>query len=188
MHIRPAKITDAEAIVNCVLLAMEEVIYQFIGENNQDKAKQFLIEMVKQKGNQYSYENCWVAQENNKIIGAAIIYEGTKLTALREPVIQHIQLMFNRKFVPEDETQKGEFYIDCIGVNSDQQGRGIGTELLQFLINRYVKDQQQTLGLLVDKNNPQAKKLYLKLGFKIRGEKKLTGKSMEHLQITTTEI
>ncbi|MCJ0743481.1 GNAT family N-acetyltransferase [Pedobacter montanisoli] len=188
MHIRPAKITDAEAVVNCVLLAMEEVIYQFIGENNQDKAKQFLTEMFKQKENQYSYENCWVVEENNQIIGAAIVYEGAKLAALREPVIHWLQLMFNRNFMPEDETQEGEFYIDCIGVNSDQQGRGIGTKLLQFLIDLYVKDQQQTLGLLVDQNNPQAKKLYLRSGFKVTGEKKLAGKHMEHLQLTIAEI
>lgn len=185
MHIRAAKITDAEAVVNCVLLAMEEVIYQFIGENNQDKAKQLLTELVKQKENQYSYENCWVMEENDQVIAAAIVYEGAKLAVLREPVIHQLQRMFSRKFMPEDETQEGEFYIDCIGVSPDRQGRGIGTKLLQFLIDRYVKDQQQTLGLLVDKNNPQAKKLYLRSGFKAIGEKKLAGKNMEHLQLST---
>lgn len=83
----------------------------------------------------------------------------------------------------EDETESGEFYIDCIGVNSDQQGKGIGSKALNFLIDEYVVKNHQTLGLLVDEDNPNAKRLYLKLGFKVVGRKSLAGKKMEHLQL-----
>jgi ribosomal protein S18 acetylase RimI-like enzyme len=54
--------------------------------------------------------------------------------------------------------------------------------MFQFLIDEYVHKRDKTLGLLVDKDNPDAKKLYLKLGFEIVGEKTLVGKNMEHLQ------
>ena len=84
--------------------------------------------------------------------------------------------MFNRDFSPEDETQAGEFYIDCVGVNTVWQGKGVGSKLFDFLIDEYVHKRKKTLGLLVDNNNPKAKKLYLKLGFEITGEKILTGK------------
>jgi len=57
--------------------------------------------------------------------------------------------------------------------------------MLRFLINEYVNNRNKTLGLLVDKDNPQAKKLYLRLGFVPVGEKTLAGKSMEHLQCRT---
>jgi ribosomal protein S18 acetylase RimI-like enzyme len=36
---------------------------------------------------------------------------------------------------------------------------------------------------LVEKENPGAQKLYLKLGFQIKGEKRLAGKLLNHLQI-----
>ena len=91
--------------------------------------------------------------------------------------------MFNRDFAPEDETQSGEYYIDCIGVNPNQQGKGIGTKILQFLIHEYVNQRDKTLGLLVDKNNPKAKQLYLKIGFEIVDEVIFVGKVMEHLQM-----
>jgi len=90
--------------------------------------------------------------------------------------------MFNRDFHPEDETQAGEYYIDCVGVIPNQQGKGIGTQVFLFLINEYANQKDKTLGLLVDKKNPKAKQLYLKLGFEIVGEKILAGKKMEHLQ------
>lgn len=56
-------------------------------------------------------------------------------------------------------------------------------KLLQFIIDEYVSKQGHTLGLLVDEKNPNAKRLYLKLGFKHVGNKVLLGNSMKQLQI-----
>jgi ribosomal protein S18 acetylase RimI-like enzyme len=69
-----------------------------------------------------------------------------------------------------------------MAVSPHQQGKGIGSKLFDFLIGEYVYKQNETLGLLVDKDNPNAKKLYLKLGFEVVSEKTLAGKEMEHLQ------
>jgi ribosomal protein S18 acetylase RimI-like enzyme len=161
---------------------MEEILYQFIGEDSTEKATQFLINLISQKANQYSYDNCWIVEIENEIVAAAIVYDGAKLLELREPVAKEIKLMFDRDFNPENETQAGEYYMDCFAVSPYQQGKGIGSKLLQFLIDEYVYKRNETLGLLVDKDNPNAKKLYLKLGFEIVGEKTLAGKEMEHLQ------
>lgn len=182
MIIRKATLKDAENIASLLLLAMEDIIFKFINQNNVDKARNFLLHFVKQENNQYSYQNCFVAEEN-QIIAAVNLYDGAKLAELRTPVSQYIKTHFNKNFNPEDETQAGEFYIDSLGVLANQQGKGVGTKMLHFLIHEYVSQNQQTLGLLVDKENPQAKKLYLKLGFKSVGEKILVGKTMEHLQI-----
>jgi len=54
---------------------------------------------------------------------------------------------------------------------------------LQFLIDEYVNKHNQTLGLLVDEGNPNAKRLYLKSGFKSAGKKVLFGRNLEYLQI-----
>lgn len=182
MQIRSAMHTDAKAIAPYILLAMEEIAYQFIGERSFEKALNFFIQMIGKNANQYSYENCWVVEENGVIIAAALVYDGAKLHELRKPVAEEIKLVFNRDFNVEDETEQGEYYIDCIGVNPNQQGRGIGSKLLSFLIDEYVKDGGQSLGLLVDKDNSLAKKLYLKAGFEIVGERVFAGKQMEHLQ------
>jgi len=163
---------------------MEDIVYQFIGLDSREKALQWLESLVREKGNQYSYENCWVMESGDKILAAAIVYDGGRLYELRKGVADRIASMFNRGFHPEDETGEGEYYIDCVGVDPDQQGLGIGTKIFRFLIDTYVQTQNNTLGLLVDKDNASAKKLYLKLGFEIVGEKTLMGKNMEHLQIS----
>ncbi|MNU98702.1 ribosomal-protein-alanine N-acetyltransferase [compost metagenome] len=182
MLIRKANREESEIIASHVILAMEDIVYSFIGEKSAEKALWFLNSLAEEKGNQYSYENCWVAESDGEIVGVALVYDGARLNELREPVSHKVKTLFKREFNPEDETQAGEYYIDCVAVNPDQQGKGIGSKIFQFLIHEYVDQRNETLGLLVDKDNPNAKKLYLKLGFEIVGEKVLAGKKMEHLQ------
>src|SRR5690606_1465950 len=141
-----------------------------------------LDSLVRMKANQYSYENCWVAVADEEIVAAAVVYDGGRLAELLVPVADQIREMFERDFNPENETQAGEYYIDCVGVHPDRQGEGIGSKLFKFLIDSYVHERKQTLGLLVDKDNPKAKNLYLKLGFDLGGEKALAGKKLEHMQ------
>lgn len=181
--VRKATFHDSEMIAPCLFLAMEDILYTFIGEEDAEKARAFMVHFVEKDNNQYSYQNCWVAEDNRKVVAAINLYNGALLSELRQPVIEHLRSKFNNDFTPEDETQAGEYYIDALGVNPDQQSKGIGTKLLQFVIDEYVNKQSQTLGLLVDETNPNAKRLYVKLGFKSAGRRVLFGKNMEHLQI-----
>lgn len=183
MLIRKAKIEDASAISPLLLLAMEEIFYDFIGNNSYEIATSFLTELIQQKENQYSYQNCWVVELENQIAGVACVYDGANLLKLRNPIAKAIKSTFKRDFIPENETQSGEIYIDCVGVATDFQGRGIGSKLFNFLIEEFVKKKQRNLGLLVDLENPKAQKLYERLGFKIVGKKELSGKTFEHMQI-----
>lgn len=182
MLVRKAKKEEYPIIANYIFLAMEEIMYHFIGETHKEKAVQLLGSLIQEPNNQYSYENCWIAVDDKEIVAAALVYDGAKLNELRAPVAHKITTMFNSNFNPEDETEAGEYYIDCVGVNPDKQGRGIGSIMLKFLIDEYVHKQKETLGLLVDKENPNAQRLYLKLGFEIVGDKFFAGKKLNHLQ------
>ncbi|KRB55641.1 GNAT family N-acetyltransferase [Flavobacterium sp. Root186] len=184
MIIRKANISDSKHIAPILLLAMEDLIYKFIAKKDYAAAKDFLQYFVEKENNQYSYQNCFVAEADNEIIGAVNIYNGADLEVLRNPIVEYVRTNFNSEFDPEFESQAGEFYIDTLGVNPHHRGKGIGSKILQFLIEEYVHKNKQTLGLLVDEDNPLAKNLYLKLGFKVVGEKKLVGKKLDHLQIS----
>lgn len=182
MQIRKAVLEDSESIVTHLLLAMEEIVYEFIGEFNHQRAREFLLHFIREEKNQYSYQNCWVVEQDNVVVATVNIYDGGKLVELREPIIKYIKEHYNRVLIVEDEAEPGEYYIDSFGVSLDQQGKGLGSTVLRFLIDHYVYKSSLTLGLLVDIENETAKKLYLKMGFKSSGKKMLVGKSMEHLQ------
>ncbi|WP_211227063.1 GNAT family N-acetyltransferase [Terrimonas ferruginea] len=184
MVIRKAISAESDSIAPLIFLAMEDIVYYFIGERVRDNAIQLLSSLIRETNNQYSFENCWVIETDNQIVAAAIVYNGADLAALRAPVLAKIKQVYNRNLNLENETEPGEYYIDCIGVDPAHQGKGLGSKIIAFLVQEFVGEQNEILGLLVDKNNPGAKRLYLKSGFAIVGEKKLAGKEMEHLQIS----
>ena len=180
--IRKATNEDYKAVTHCLLQAMEEIVYAFIGEKDPGKAKEFMQYFVKREANQYSYQNCWIVEKDKEIVAAANVYDGANLHRLRQPVLDYLQTHYNRLILPEDETGAGEYYLDSVGVHPGYQGKGGGTLLIRFLIEKYVNEKGKTLGLLVDEENKQAERLYRRLGFTQAGEKMLLGKKMVHLQ------
>ncbi|GAA4318540.1 GNAT family N-acetyltransferase [Flaviaesturariibacter amylovorans] len=183
MILRPATPADAPQVATCLLLAMEEIVYSFIGSRDRAEAHRFLEDLVRAEGNQYSYGNCQVAELDGVVVAAVNIYPGADLHALRGPVLDLVRVRFGREINPEDETGPGEYYLDTLGVLPGRQGRGIGTQLLQYAIDEYVHRRRAVLGLLVDDDNPEAKRLYLRLGFITAGTKTLMGKQLCHLQM-----
>lgn len=183
-RIRKATIEDAKDIALCLFLAMKDIAFYIFNTNDEKEALSILEEFISTESNQYSYSICWVVENNNKqVVAASNIYNGADLIYLRNAVLLYNLNKFDRNIEIEDETQPGEYYIDCMGVHPNFQGKGIGSLLFRHLIHEYVDQQKQTLGLLVDLDNPQAKKLYIKLGFEVVGEKTLAGKTLEHMQI-----
>jgi ribosomal protein S18 acetylase RimI-like enzyme len=184
MHIRQANHTDAEILAELILYAMEDIVYAFMGIRDYEMAKKFMHHFTALEMNQYSYQNCWVAEVNGKVIAAVNVYDGENLISLRMPIIHYLKAFFGRDSIPEDETQAGELYIDSLGVNPEYRGKGVATQLLGFIIDKFAIKQDIVLGLLVEYENEDARRLYTKLGFTSVGTKTLTGKSMEHLQYT----
>jgi ribosomal protein S18 acetylase RimI-like enzyme len=183
MLIRKATSNDSEAIATHLLLAMEDIVYKFIGMEDAEKAREFMLHFAGRENNQYSYQNCWVVQDEDEVVAAVNIYDGALLHQLRKPVLDYLKSRYDRDLSPEDETHAGEYYIDSLGVNVHRQCNGIGSKLVRYIIDEYTK-RCQTLGLLVDQENPNARRFYLRHGFKSVGKKMLFGKHMEHLQIT----
>lgn len=184
MIIRKARAEDSLSVAHCLLLAMEEIVYRFIGRADKQLALEFMHFCVQRENNQYSWQNCWLAETSEGVIAAVNLYDGAMLHELRQPVIDALRNLYGREVLPEDETQAGEYYIDSLGVMPPYRGQGIGTMLLQFLIDEFTLKQGISLGILVDDDNPEAKRLYLKLGFCKTGHKTLMGKPMEQLHIS----
>lgn len=182
MIIRPALPSDAPQLAKLINMAMLEITYQFIGKEDAEEADLFMESLVRQKGNQYSYENIFVLQERDDILGQICIYDGARCTELRQKVWAKIKADYGRDYFAEKETEAGEMYLDTFAVLPSTRGRGLGKQLLNFAIVHFVEKQNKTLGLLVDKDNPNAKKLYLNMGFKVIEDKFIFGKEMEHMQ------
>ena len=182
IQFRQAKKEDANIVAQLMMLAMDKITYDFIGEVNEEKAIEFLSTLFSQEANQYSYQNTWLVEVDGQVAACSTFYDGGKLDELRRPVLTLLKEVYGSEIHPQDETQAGEIYIDTIAVSPNFQGKGIGSKILDFLIEEVAVKQQKTLGLLVDFENPSAKKLYLRKGFEVVGNKCLMKEEHEHMQ------
>ncbi|GAA4314651.1 N-acetyltransferase [Mucilaginibacter gynuensis] len=177
--IRQATPTDAPHIARLIIQAMGELAAKFINANDPNEAIPVFEHFAGIAGNQYSYENTLVYEDAAGVHGIINGYNGADLEVLRAPFLQHIRSVYGFSVQPENETEAGEFYIDCLSVDPNQQGKGIGKQLIAALVQQH---QNLPIGLLVSHDNPLAEKLYTGLGFKVVGQKPLLGGMYKHMQ------
>ena len=181
--IRFATKNDADFVAPLMFQAMEEIVFKLIGKSDKDEAVFFLKTLFEQENNQYSYQNTFVFEKNEKIIGSLVFYDGANLKQLRTPVLKFAEQKYLQQIVMEDETQQGEIYIDTLSVSPEVQGQGIGSKLIQHLKEYIHGNKGNRIGLLVDEKNPKAEKLYTRLGFYHIDNQPLAGGLYKHLVI-----
>ncbi len=180
--IRPAIPTDAYALSELIILAMGKLANKFAGSNDPADVMQMFEKFTSQTGNQYSYENALVYEDENGVCGMIIGYNGADLDKLRTPFLNYIKQEHGFDQPIEDETQAGEYYIDCLSVFPSHQGKGIAKALIKSLIEYAAQKGHFITGLIVHQQNTLAKKLYVNLGFKVVNKKVFVGDVYEHLQ------
>ncbi len=185
--IRKATASDSHRVPEIMLQAMEDMIFRLIRQKDQQAAVQFLTQLFQQKGNLYSYENTFVAVDmNDRIIGSLTGYDGDRFIELRQPILDLIADHYANNLIPETETAGGEFYIDSIAVAPIARGKGIGTKLLHHAITHAQENHFNQVGLLVDLANPNARKLYERIGFNVGKKTYVAGSAYYHMYMQLT--
>jgi ribosomal protein S18 acetylase RimI-like enzyme len=186
--IRNAEPRDAPYVAPLLVQAMGDLATFFTSNTGKAEELNLFETFFSQKGDQYSFENTIVFEMNGEVLGSSNGYDGGKLRALKEPFIKYIKTKYSIQFpVSDEETEPGEFYIDCVSVSPEEQGKGIGTQLLRAMIERGKQLNFKKIGLIVDVYNLEAKRLYTHLGFEKIKDKSFIGKRYEHLQLQIIE-
>ncbi|MCC8117535.1 MAG: GNAT family N-acetyltransferase [Bacteroidales bacterium] len=189
MKIIPAKKEHAAEIGAAVVMAITpELVLESFNHHGVDHSVEEYVELFSRlaarEDSQYSYLNALVALDEDKVIGVIVGYDGAKLAMLRQAFIdmaaQDYGIVFDKPFA--DETEPGEFYLDTLAVKPEARGRGIGRALLSAMVDRAHKEAGKPAGLLVDKKNDRARRLYEAVGFIPVGDRLFIGELMTHMQ------
>ena len=178
--IRPATAEDAPDLAPLIILALGHIACIFAKSDDPEDAIPLMERFIGSKGNQYSYENTLVYEDENGVMGSIVGYDGARLHELRAPVLKVIRKS-DPDFSPGDETEAGEYYVDCVNVDPAHQGKGIGKKLLQAFCELAAAKHFNRVGLIVDHVNPDARKVYEKVGFQVAGEKEFMGHTYDHM-------
>ena len=143
-----------------------------------------MTDLVCRTDSQYSYLNTLVAlNAQREVIGVCTSYDGAHLHRLRVAFVQGCLAHFNRDFGNmDDETAAGELYVDSLAIDVRYRGKGIAKALLKATIEKAKQLQLPAVGLLVDKGNPKAERLYASVGFQYVDDNQWGGHAMRHLQ------
>lgn len=193
MTIIPATPAHAADIAELIMTAMTEDCCQYLAgkEHTLDDFYQMMVDLVLMDDSQYSYRNAFVAVDETAtegnveyapIAGAIVAYDGADLHRLRrrfqEEALRQLGMDYSQM---DDETQPGEFYIDSLAVYPEYRCKGVATLLLRH-ITKHAATLCLPAGLLVDKGNPNAEKLYRSVGFDYCNDTMWGGHEMRHLQ------
>ncbi|MDE6121578.1 MAG: GNAT family N-acetyltransferase [Muribaculaceae bacterium] len=185
--IRPAFCCDAPHIARAVMMAIgDEICSGLAGaDRNLDDVRRLFTELAAMESSQYSYRNAIVAEDpEGNVAGVCVGYDGALLHSLRQSFIEKASEILGRDFIGmDDETDSGEFYLDTLAVLPCYRGQGLGGRLLLERADIGTKATGKRAGLLVDKVNPGAQRLYESLGFRYAGDRPFAGVMMNHMTL-----
>jgi len=185
MNIKNAERVQAASIARLIMEAMNhECCMYFAGpEHTLDDFHLMMTRLVESEESQYSYRNTLAAVDDKGCVaGICVTYDGSCLHRLRRAFIAAAKKELGRDFSGmDDETQAGELYIDSIAVESRFRGQGVATALLEAAAAKARSMRLPAVGLLVDKGNPNAERLYLRAGFRHVNDAVWGGHPMKHL-------
>jgi len=186
MVIQAACKEQADAIARLIMQAMNYDCCRYYAgpEHTLDDFRRMMTRLVEAEDSQYSYRNTIMAVDaDGSVAGICVTYDGGRLHSLREAFVRAAMEAFGRDYSGmADETGPGELYIDSIAVDERHRGKGIATGLLRAAAEKAAAMGLQAVGLLVDKGNPAAERLYVKFGFVYIDDAVWGGHPMRHLQ------
>ena len=182
MNIRQAQENESKAIAPLVYAAIHDIAYTLTGTTDNAQVLERLAMWIALPNNRLSHENIWIADLDGTIAGIIIAYHGERAAELDEPIKQWL-ITHDRPGNLDPETDGDVLYIDSVAVNSEFGGRGIGTKLIQRVIERAREINLPAVTLNVDQDNPAAARLYERLGFRKEKEIEISGGRFHYMKL-----
>jgi len=125
-----------------------------------------------------------VAEADGQVVGVAFGYPSDNEDAVNQVLYDLSKncAEFDQPLISDSETNSNEWYLDSIAVDPEYQGMGIGSKLLNAVPEMAQNDGESVIGLNVDFENPNAKKLYERKGFKDVGVQMIGDHQYYHMQ------
>ncbi|MCC3359148.1 GNAT family N-acetyltransferase [Bacillus sp. REN16] len=158
---------DAEKSAELIHIAITDIAEQLTGQTKKENIRERLGEFFREEINRLSYQNIMVADILGEVAGIVITYPGEDAPRLDEPILKRLRKKRRNENISLDkEADVGDYYVDTICVDDRFQGYGIGTMLLKEAEKAAIQKGYYRISLNVAQDNPVAKKLYKRIGYK----------------------
>ncbi len=192
--IRSATGNDAHEIAPLIYDAIGDLALFFTGSHSADEAIKRLESCIESEFTRFSYRYAYVVEKTgpySQVVAVGSAYDASLESALTQATINlseqrgwPIRSEVKDRLLKERESLEDTFYIDHVAVNNSWQGLRLGTKLVQALCKRGFSEGFCAISLLADKENPEAQRLYARLGFSFVGQVEANGHVYNALKLT----
>ncbi|WP_151898761.1 GNAT family N-acetyltransferase [Pediococcus damnosus] len=168
-------------------MILEEMELPALHELSDDQLTQLFEKTFASPEYQGEMANLIVAKDHDKVLGMMFGYVGKFEQQLFDVFPRYYaELAIPEKTVifSDHEADEDEWYLNTLCVDASHRGEGIGTQLLNYLPTIAKQVHTNEVGLLVDFENPQAEKLYKRIGFKKDRVQVVANHNYDHLKMT----
>ena len=181
--IRTAKAEDVETAVPLIYSSGPPTFDYVFQYKNKKSACDFLQMAFTNGRGEFGYKNHVVGEQNDRVVAIGTAFSGKEMlgfTIIAGWQIIRCYGLFAGLSVIRHGLQvetivkppKGNLhYIAHLGVAPECQGQGIGTQLIEWLMEEGRQKGRTITGLDVSVDNPRAQDLYEQLGFVIKAER-----------------
>jgi len=187
LQIRPARLVDLPGMAAVLQDAFSDKMRVIFGSNPEKVVR--LLEFIYSGPVKRGYDGVLVADRDGRIVGTLLVepmcHTSAENRAFESLAVRELGLPRTLRaafllWLLSHQPEPGEAYISDIGVATDCQGEGIGSQLLQAA-EQWARTHNRTrLTLWVAENNTRAIHVYEKAGFTVTRTKssRLTGFSL----------
>ncbi|GEL14679.1 GNAT family N-acetyltransferase [Pediococcus cellicola] len=169
MQIQAAQLKDVPQIIELVKVVLEEMELPALHELSDSQLTQLFEKTFSSPEYQGQLADLIVAKQDDEVLGMMFGYVGKYEQQLFDVFPRYyaaLQIPKTTKIFWEPEADADEWYLNTLCVAEAHRGKGIGTKLLNYLPTVAKQAHTKEVGLLVDFENPEAAKLYERVGFK----------------------
>lgn len=174
---RPARPDDADAAAPLIYSSGPAAFDYVFSHRTPTSAREFLHRVFQRPGGQFGYRNHVVAVLDGEVVGTGAAYSGRD--ALRFTIAAPRTIFGNygmrafaviRRGIQVESVipppKANLHYIAHLGVSPDLRSHGIGSRILEHLLEQGRAMGRKTAALDVSVENPRAEALYERLGFR----------------------
>lgn len=165
--IRKVEIDEIPRLYPFVLRIFKDMGLPILDKIDPVTLEQIIVDAMHSPYYRYGYENAYIYLVGDEIAGVLFGYPG-EWEALIDGPLQASMLKFGfsyTKFLQENETLPGEWYIDTLVIDPDFRRQGIAGKLLSYVEDVAKENDFDRIALNCEMDNGPAHKLYLKSGF-----------------------
>jgi len=195
ISLRAATVADATNAAPLIYSSGPIAFDYIFGRPRSVNALPFLTAAFRDGRGMFGHRNHWIAEKDGEVVGTMMCCSAKEHQSLNvgslATMIKHFGLLtalgVARRGLRVEKMIKAPkkhcLYIGHLGVAANAQGQGIGRQLIEHALNLPAYQHLDTAALDVALTNPNAQRLYERLGFAVQEFRALKDSQLEGFAI-----